>query len=112
MVAPNVVNNDISVYIDVPGDDVEQYFCDLQTQFTLVPPIAGANVHFVLPIYKSSVFRDSRPIGGYRVVSNLQLYLDLINHPLGGEEQAKWLSARLEEWKTPLIGKGGTNDAV
>ena len=112
LVAPNVVNNDISVYIDVPDDKAEQYFCDLQTHFTLVPPKAGANVHFVLPIYKTSVFRDSRPIRGYQVVSNLQLYLDLFNHPLGGEEQAEWLAARLEEWKTPLIGKGGKNDTV
>lgn len=112
LVAPYVVNNDISVYIDVPEDEAEQYFLDLQTHFTLVPPKAGANVHFVLPIYRTSVFRDSRPISGYQVVSNLQLYLDLVNHPLGGEEQAEWLATRLEEWKTPLFGKRGGNEKI
>lgn len=104
LIAPYVVNNDISVYVDVPDDKAEQYFCDLQTHFTLVPPKSGANVHFVLPIYRSSVFRDSRLVREYQVVSNLQLYLDLFNHPLGGAEQAEWLVARLKELGSPLIG--------
>lgn len=107
LVAPYVVNNDITSYVDVTDDKAEQFFCDLQTHFPLVPPKAGANVHLVLPIYKSSVFRDSRTVGGYQVVSNLQLYLDLINHPLGGEEQAEWLVDQLKERANPLIGTGG-----
>lgn len=107
LVAPYLVNNDISIYVDVPEKIAEQFFCDLQTHFTLVPPKAGANVHFALPIYKSSVFRDSQIVSGFRVVSNLQLYLDLMNHPLGGKEQADWLADRLKELKTPLMGGEG-----
>lgn len=107
LVAPYVVNNDISIYIDVPEKTAEQFFCELQTHFTLVPPKAGANVHFALPIYRSSVFRDFQSISGFHVVSNLQLYLDLMNHPLGGREQADWLADRLKELKTPLIGQAG-----
>jgi hypothetical protein len=75
----------------------------------LFPQKQERNVHLVLPIYRSSVFRDSRPIGGYQVVSNLQLYLDLINHPLGGEEQAEWLVAQLKKEQIQLLGL--TNDA-
>ncbi|MDR3610888.1 MAG: type IV toxin-antitoxin system AbiEi family antitoxin [Ignavibacteriaceae bacterium] len=49
----------------------------------------GANIIFMLPYYKKSVFFDRQFIQNLWVVSDLQLYLDLYNYPLRGREQAE-----------------------
>jgi hypothetical protein len=51
----------------------------------------GANVIFLLPYYKHSVFYGKQKIRGVWVVSDLQLYLDLHNYPIRGLEQAEHL---------------------
>jgi hypothetical protein len=104
LLSPHVVNNDLFLYLDVPETHAERFLWDIQSQFNLLLPRAGANVHLALPLYSSSAFRDAQSAGGYTVVSNLQLYLDLINYPMGGREQAEWLRASLGERGTPLIG--------
>lgn len=51
----------------------------------------GANVIFLLPYYKHSVFYGKQKIRSVWVVSDLQLYLDLHNYPIRGLEQAEHL---------------------
>src|SRR3989338_7454873 len=55
------------------------------------------NAYFIQPYYKNSVFFGAQKIGGYRVVSNLQLYLDLYNFPQRGREHAEYLLRTLKE---------------
>jgi hypothetical protein len=51
----------------------------------------GANLIFLLPYYKHSVFYGKQRIRRVWVVSDLQLYLDLHNYPIRGLEQAEHL---------------------
>jgi hypothetical protein len=51
----------------------------------------GANLIFLLPYYKHSVFYGKQRIRRVRVVSDLHLYLDLHNYPIRGLEQAEHL---------------------
>ena len=51
----------------------------------------GANLVLMMPYYKHSVFYDSREVEGLRVVSDIQLYLDLYGYPVRGREQAEHL---------------------
>jgi hypothetical protein len=44
----------------------------------------GANLIFLLPYYKHSVFYGKQRIRRVWVVSDLQLYLDLHNYPIRG----------------------------
>ncbi len=55
----------------------------------LRPAEKGANVFLLQPYYKESVFFGAREINGINVVSDVQLYLDLKNFPVRGEEQAE-----------------------
>jgi hypothetical protein len=48
----------------------------------------GANLVLMLPYYKHSVFYDFQEIDGIRVVSDIQLYLDLYSYAVRGREQA------------------------
>jgi len=51
----------------------------------------GANLVLMFPYYKHSVFYDSRIVNKLRVVSDIQLYLDLHGYPDRGLEQAEHL---------------------
>ena len=51
----------------------------------------GANLVLMRPYYKHSVFYDSQEVEGLRVVSDIQLYLDLYGYPVRGREQAEHL---------------------
>ena len=75
-------------------DIVHIYIRDVENidQFkdlNLVQVDKGANLIFMLPYYKKSVFFDRQFIKDLWVVSDLQLYLDLYNYPLRGREQAE-----------------------
>jgi hypothetical protein len=59
------------------------------------PAEKGANVVLLRPYYKESVFFGARRIKGIEVVSDVQLYLDLKNFPVRGEEQAENLLRRV-----------------
>ena len=56
----------------------------------LRPVEAGANAFMVTP-YDKSVFYRSQAVNGVKLVSNLQLYLDLYGDPARGREQAEFL---------------------
>jgi hypothetical protein len=64
----------------------------------------GANVILVSPYYRHSVFYDMQKINKLKVVSDIQLYLDLSHYPLRGLEQAEHL---YEKRIKPMIERGG-----
>ena len=47
-----------------------------------------------MPYYRVSAFFDCQEAAGLPVVSDLQLYLDLYDHPLRGREQAEQILER------------------
>ena len=59
--------------------------------------VSGGNFHIIRPFYKNSVFYNARDIQGIRVVSNLQLYLDLITFRPRGFEHAERLREFVKE---------------
>jgi len=68
---------DIHIYLNHPS--FYEIISEMQDRVFLKQLVAGGNVHFVYPYYKNSAFYNVRQIATYRVVSNLQLYLDLYN---------------------------------
>lgn len=67
----------------------------LATAFKMRPAEKGANVFLLHPYYRESAFYGARKINGVDVVSDIQLYLDLRNFPVRGEEQAENLLRRI-----------------
>lgn len=65
----------------------------------LRPVESGGNVSIVLP-YDSGVFYGVNDVGGVKVVSTVQLYVDLFNYPARGEEASDMVLKALEkQWK-------------
>jgi DNA-binding MarR family transcriptional regulator len=60
----------------------------------LKPVTSGGNVSIITP-YDEGVFNAGNDINGLRVVGNIQLYLDLINYPTRGKEQAEILREKV-----------------
>lgn len=75
------------------------------SQHLNIKPTAGVgNVRMVIP-YDKGAFYGSRLIRGVRVVSNVQLFVDLFNYPARGEEAAQQLYNLIEkEWSKTLTG--------
>lgn len=67
---------------------------ELQQQLELKPTSSGANVWVFRP-YDEGVYYGMQTIETVSVVSNVQLYLDLINYQGRGEEQAAAIRERL-----------------
>jgi hypothetical protein len=63
---------------------------ELATSLELKEVTTGPNFSILEP-YDDGVFYGSRPIKGIRVVSDVQLYVDLVNYKGRGEESAKFL---------------------
>lgn len=62
----------------------------------------GGNVRLVLP-YDTGVFYGLRLVDGINVVSDVQLYVDLVNYPARGEEASTALLRLIqEEWSKAL----------
>lgn len=57
------------------------------------PVDGGGNLVLVKP-YDEGVFMDLQEFEGVRVVSNIQLYVDLYNYAARGREQAEFLRER------------------
>lgn len=78
----------------VRSPDVHAYFVGdrerLVKALDLRPVESGGTVHLLEP-YDEGVFYRIQTIRGVRVVCNTQLYLDLINYPARGREQAEVL---------------------
>ncbi|MDF1592569.1 MAG: type IV toxin-antitoxin system AbiEi family antitoxin [Desulfobacterales bacterium] len=86
LVAPYAAFQEVHIYID--NEKALAYF---EKQLNLSKADQGANFYLMFPYYKHSVFYDSWIVKKLRVVSDLQLYLDLHGYPIRGLEQAQHL---------------------
>jgi hypothetical protein len=55
------------------------------------PAVSGGNLHVLDPYYARAAFYGVREAGGAPVVSNVQLFLDLVHYPVRGTEAATML---------------------
>lgn len=86
LIVPYAVFQEVHIYVANEKDRV--YF---EKELKLNKADQGANLVLMLPYYKYSVFYDSRTVKKLRVVSDIQLYLDLHGYPIRGFEQAEHL---------------------
>jgi hypothetical protein len=86
LIDPYSVYKEVHIY----ADSKEVINCFME-KMKLREAEEGANLIFLLPYYKHSVFYGKQRIMGVWVVSDLQLYLDLHNYPIRGLEQAEHL---------------------
>lgn len=90
-----VVTDQVHLYFK-PGN-WEKEVLNLRQQLDLKELVRGGNIHIMRPVYKNSVFYGIRTIKGHKVVSGLQLYLDLFSFKPRGREHAEYLKKYLEE---------------
>jgi hypothetical protein len=84
LISPYAVFDAVHIY--VRNQQGINYF---KKQLELEEARQGENVVLMLPYYKNSVFYGRQKAKGLRVVSDIQLYLDLYNYPIRGLEQAE-----------------------
>jgi len=94
LITSYMLTEDIHIYLN--HYNFYKIISEMQDRVLLKQLVAGGNVHFVYPYYRNSVFHNVRKITKYRVVSNLQLYLDLYNFAPRGREHAEYLRNVLE----------------
>ena len=95
LVAPYVRPIDVPLYIS--SEDLAP---KLAEELDLNPTPRGGNVKFVVP-YDEGVFYGINVARGVKIVSNVQLYVDLYNYPARGEEAAsRVLELMLKEWRS------------
>ena len=85
------------LYLDLDRDQFFPFLKEMVLQTGLLKLVHGGNICFAMPFYRSSVFRDSKKLKGYRVVSDLQLYLDLMGFPPAGPEEADHLTPHFKK---------------
>jgi len=85
------------VYLYLNSQDWDKDILAIRQRLDLKELVRGGNFHVIRPYYKRSVFLNTQKIKGYRVVSNLQLYLDLYNFQPRGREHAEFFKKTLEE---------------
>lgn len=88
LVAPYVRFNDIHFYVDIRDKDMWIKKLELR------PVEFGGNVHLVEP-YDAGVFYGIQEKEGAKIVSNVQLYIDLFKYPARGREQAEFLREQI-----------------
>lgn len=91
-VAPFVRSDEVWVYVKSGSDR-------LAKALDLRPVSSGPNVVLIEP-YDPGVFQGARSISGTNVVSDVQLYVDLLNFPGRGREQADRLREKALAWAT------------
>ena len=90
-----VITDHIHFYFQ--SESWEKDVLDLRQALDLKELVRGGNFHIVRPYYKKGVFLNAQRIKGYKVVSNLQLCLDLWGFQPRGQEQADYLGKVLTE---------------
>jgi hypothetical protein len=101
LVAPFVRPTNIHVYVK-KDEDAEA----LADRLGLMPVEANGNVKFAIP-GSTGVFYGARVVNGVKVVSDIQLYMDLLNYPARGEEAAGEVYKKIEEnWKQGSMHSG------
>jgi hypothetical protein len=101
LISPYVKDDREFLYLDVAPDRAAALLRALESELGLLRLARGGNVCFALPYYRDAVFRTLRPVHGQPLVSDLQLYLDLMGFPPSGPEEAAHLR---EVW----TGKGAS----
>ena len=86
LISPYVMDNGHYLYVDVGTGEYEKLITSMRNHLGLMELRHGGNVCIALPYYRSSVFRDAREVKKFPVVSDLQLYLNIVNFPSGKEE--------------------------
>lgn len=102
LISPYVKDDREFIYVDVDRENVTAFLKEAQTQLNLYKLVHGGNVCFAVPFYRSSVFKEAKKIRGHSIVSNLQLYLDLMTFPPVGHEEAEHFANHLKKEGTPL----------
>ncbi len=100
LITSYMITEEIHIYLNHPS--FYEIISEMQDRILLKQLVKGGNVHFVYPYYKRSVFHHLRQIATYKVVSNLQLYLDLYNFAPRGREHADYLRNMLEGKSEPI----------
>lgn len=90
-----VVTDQVHLYFS--PENWKKDILELRQQLDLKELVRGGNIHIIRPVYKKSVFYGARTIKGYKVVSDLQLYIDLYSFKPRGREHAEYLEKALEE---------------
>lgn len=85
------------IYLYFTPKNWKKDILDLRQQLDLKELVRGGNIHIIRSYYKKSVFYNAQQVKGYKVVSNLQLYLDLYNFKPRGKEHAEYLNQSLKE---------------
>ncbi|MDG6939881.1 MAG: hypothetical protein JRN39_05730 [Nitrososphaerota archaeon] len=103
LVAPHV--RPVSVDAYVGGEEQAD---SLAEQLRINPTPKNGNVRLLLP-YDAGVFYGAQDISGVKVISNVQLYVDLYNNPARGEEASQPLLELIRSsWSKELLG-GSSN---
>ena len=85
------------VYLYLNSERSTEVFLNVRQLLGLKELVRGGNIHIVRPFYKNSISYNAREIRGVRVVSNLQLYLDLFGFQPRGFEHAQRLKEVVRE---------------
>ena len=96
LISPYVKDERSFIYVGIKPEEAEQFLNNIVSRYDLKKLIKGGNLCFAIPFYGSSVFKESRKVKGFNLVSNLQLYLDLVGFPPTGIEEALQLK---EYWQ-------------
>ena len=91
LVAPHVRPTNVHIYVK-SAEDAKKWAGLLD----LTPVEANGNVRFAIA-EDAGVFHGAREVNGVRVVSDVQLYVDLLNYPARGEEAAQILLKTIEK---------------
>jgi len=86
LISPYSVYNEVHIYIR--DKDSIKYFSE---NLKIIEAEEGANLIFLLPFYKQSIFYDIQKKDSLKIVSDIQLYLDLYKYPIRGVEQAEYI---------------------
>ena len=103
LISPYIKDDRHFVYLNKRGEAFWKYLEQLEREQLIYKLARGGNIFFVSPFYHSSVFQEARLVKGYRVVSNLQLYLDLMTFPPSGPEEAKHLEEIFKKQGLTLV---------
>ena len=80
----------------------------MREQVYAEPVSQGGNLHIQVPYYGKAAFYGCRRLDGVRLVSDVQLFLDLVHYPVRGAEAAE---ALLRKALGPQLGLSGHAEA-
>lgn len=89
--------NTQNIYCYLNSENFKSVSLDLRQALDLKELKTGGNFYLINPYYRRAAFFNAQTIRGYRVVSNLQLYLDLYYFPQRGRDHAEYLLKILNE---------------